>query len=125
MSVASGQCDAGYYCFSGARSPTPDDGGTTGDRCPEGHYCPRGSSAPLPCPIGHYSNSTRNRYPSNCLHCPPGWSKFIWHILVFCYVSCQKIKLLIQNLICQEIIHWHDVCYGLCNSLPSFSRFHL
>ncbi|KAA8594284.1 hypothetical protein FQN60_005118, partial [Etheostoma spectabile] len=71
--VASGQCDAGYYCISGARSPTPEDRGTTGDRCPEGHYCPKGSSAPLPCPVGHYSNKTRNRYLSDCLPCPPGF----------------------------------------------------
>ncbi|KAM8904697.1 uncharacterized protein AB9W97_008232 isoform 6-T6 [Spinachia spinachia] len=73
MSVASGQCDAGYYCLSGAWSPTPNDEGTTGDRCPEGHYCPQGSSAPRPCPIGHYSNKTRNSYLSNCLPCPPGF----------------------------------------------------
>ncbi|XP_035857407.1 zonadhesin-like [Sander lucioperca] len=71
--VASGQCAAGYYCVSGAWSPTPEDRGTTGDRCPEGHYCPQGSSAPLPCPIGHYSNKTRNSYLSDCLPCPPGF----------------------------------------------------
>ncbi|XP_027136118.1 uncharacterized protein K04H4.2-like [Larimichthys crocea] len=72
-SVASGQCGAGYYCLSGARSPTPDDGGMTGDRCPEGHYCPQGSTAPLPCPIGHYSNKTKNTHLSDCLLCPPGF----------------------------------------------------
>ncbi|XP_036928145.1 uncharacterized protein LOC119004899 isoform X4 [Acanthopagrus latus] len=71
-SIASGQCGGGYYCLSGARSPTPEDGGATGDRCPEGHYCPRGSSAPLPCPIGHYSNETRNSHLSDCKPCPPG-----------------------------------------------------
>ncbi|KAI4815467.1 hypothetical protein KUCAC02_005611 [Chaenocephalus aceratus] len=70
-SVATGQCEAGYYCLSGAWSPTPEDGETTGDRCPEGHYCPQGSSAPVPCPIGRYSNTTRNRYLSDCLTCPP------------------------------------------------------
>ncbi|XP_010794964.1 zonadhesin-like [Notothenia coriiceps] len=72
-SVATGQCEAGYYCLSGAWSPTPEDGETTGDRCPEGHYCPQGSSAPVPCPIGSYSNTTRNRYLSDCLTCPPGF----------------------------------------------------
>ncbi|XP_075892173.1 uncharacterized protein LOC142895201 [Nelusetta ayraudi] len=70
--VASDLCTAGYYCLSGARSPTPEDGGTTGDRCPEGHYCPRGSSTPLPCPAGHYSNETRNSRLSDCLSCPAG-----------------------------------------------------
>ncbi|XP_030258688.1 zonadhesin isoform X7 [Sparus aurata] len=71
-SIATGQCGGGYYCLSGAWSPTPEDGGATGDRCPEGHYCPRGSSAPLPCPIGHYSNETRNSHLSDCKPCPPG-----------------------------------------------------
>lgn len=70
--VASDLCEAGYYCMSGARLPTPEDGGTTGDRCPTGHYCPRGSSKPLPCPAGHYSNETRNSRLSDCLPCPAG-----------------------------------------------------
>lgn len=72
--VASGLCDAGYYCISGARSPTPEDGGVTGNRCPEGHYCTQGSSAPFPCPAGHYSNKSRNSHISDCLPCPPGWN---------------------------------------------------
>ncbi|KAK2847208.1 hypothetical protein Q5P01_010207 [Channa striata] len=71
--VTSGLCSAGYYCLSGAWSPTPDDGGMTGDRCPKGHYCPQGSLAPLPCPIGLYSNKTRNSHLSDCLPCPPGF----------------------------------------------------
>ncbi|XP_056298043.1 multiple epidermal growth factor-like domains protein 10 [Pseudoliparis swirei] len=71
-SAAAGQCDAGYFCLSGARSPTPQDGGPTGDGCPEGHYCPRGSSAPLPCPTGSYSNTTRSGYLSDCRPCPAG-----------------------------------------------------
>ncbi|XP_047248690.1 neurogenic locus notch homolog protein 4-like [Girardinichthys multiradiatus] len=70
--VASGPCSAGYYCLSGAQSPTPEDGGVTGDKCPEGHYCVQGSSAPLPCPAGHYSNKSRNSHISDCLPCPPG-----------------------------------------------------
>ncbi|XP_055369802.1 uncharacterized protein si:ch211-286b4.4 [Betta splendens] len=72
--VASGPCGAGYYCLSGARSPTPEDGGATGDRCPEGHYCPRGSSAPLPCPTGRYSSQTGTSHASDCLPCPPAGS---------------------------------------------------
>ncbi|KAG7455700.1 SCO-spondin-like isoform X1, partial [Solea senegalensis] len=71
--VVSGQCSAGYYCISGARLSTPEDGGITGDRCPEGHYCPQGSSVPLPCPIGYYSNNTGNVHVSSCLPCPPGF----------------------------------------------------
>lgn len=72
LHAASGRCDAGYYCLSGARSATPVDAGVTGDRCPEGHYCPRGSSAPFPCPPGHYSNTTGNSHLSDCPPCPPG-----------------------------------------------------
>ncbi|XP_034557340.1 zonadhesin [Notolabrus celidotus] len=71
--VISGQCDAGYYCLSGAWSPTPQDRGMTGDGCPVGYYCPQGSSAPLPCPIGHYSNHTLNTQLSDCLPCLPGF----------------------------------------------------
>ncbi|XP_053729819.1 SCO-spondin isoform X1 [Synchiropus splendidus] len=71
LSAASGACGAGYYCLSGAWSPTPSDG-ETGDSCPEGHYCPQGSSSPLPCPEGYYSNTTGNSIPSDCLPCPPG-----------------------------------------------------
>lgn len=74
--AASGLCSAGYYCISGAWSPSPEDGGVTGGRCPEGHYCTQGSSAPLPCPSGHYSNKSRNSHITDCLPCPPGWNQF-------------------------------------------------
>ena len=72
QSAASDQCSAGYYCVSGASSPTPEDGGLTGHTCPEGHYCPRGSGAPLPCPQGHYSAAAGNTGLSDCLPCPAG-----------------------------------------------------
>ncbi|XP_028320851.1 uncharacterized protein LOC114474630 [Gouania willdenowi] len=72
-SVPSGLCDAGHYCRSGAWSPTPEDGGLTGDSCPVGHYCPQGSSGPLPCLKGYYSNRTGNSHLSDCLPCPPGF----------------------------------------------------
>ncbi|KAK7882551.1 hypothetical protein WMY93_028725 [Mugilogobius chulae] len=72
-SNASGLCRAGYYCLSGAWSPTPNDGGKTGDLCPEGYYCSQGSSAPFPCPSGYYSNNTGNADISSCLPCLPGF----------------------------------------------------
>jgi hypothetical protein len=37
-----GPCSAGYYCLSGASTPTPTDG-TTGNVCPQGKYCLEGS----------------------------------------------------------------------------------
>ncbi|CAB1347527.1 unnamed protein product, partial [Coregonus sp. 'balchen'] len=67
------ECIAGYLCHSGAVSPTPEDG-VTGDRCPQGHYCPEGlAAAPRPCPLGYYSNTTRNTQLSDCLPCPAGF----------------------------------------------------
>ena len=49
----SGECDAGYYCSSGANVSTPTDG-ITGDICPAGFYCPTGSAAPVPCEDGKF-----------------------------------------------------------------------
>ena len=54
-------CEAGYYCKSGASQARPTDG-TTGDVCPNGTYCPRGSATPKNCPTGTFLNSTGNRY---------------------------------------------------------------
>lgn len=73
QSAPFGPCTAGHFCLSGAVSPTPEDG-VTGDRCHPGHYCPVGSSFPLPCPPGHFSNSTKNTELSACLPCPAGES---------------------------------------------------
>ena len=39
LSAPTGNCTAGYYCTSGASSPTPVDG-VTGNVCPAGSYCP-------------------------------------------------------------------------------------
>lgn len=73
LSAVSGQCITGYLCHSGAVSPKPEDG-VTGERCPQGHYCPEGlAAAPRPCPLGYYSNTTRNTQLSDCLPCPAGW----------------------------------------------------
>ena len=48
-----GECRAGWYCISGAKSSMPNDG-RTGDICPTKHYCPQGSNTPLPCKAGTY-----------------------------------------------------------------------
>ncbi|KAL0973027.1 hypothetical protein UPYG_G00197910 [Umbra pygmaea] len=71
LSAVSGPCSAGYLCLSGAVSPTPEDG-VTGGQCPPGHFCPEGTAA-LPCPVGFYSNTTRNTRLSDCLLCPAGF----------------------------------------------------
>ena len=46
-------CAPGFYCISGARSPTPTDG-VTGNICPIGHYCPGNTSYTLSCMSGTY-----------------------------------------------------------------------
>lgn len=53
-------CEAGYYCTSGAKEANPTDG-VTGNICPNGTFCPRGSDAPENCPIRTFLNSTGNR----------------------------------------------------------------
>ncbi|KAM6987470.1 uncharacterized protein LKV04_010315 [Tautogolabrus adspersus] len=66
--VTSGQCDAGYYCLSGAWSPTPQDGGTTGFLC-----AIRGLSFPFQiCPAGFYCPSRDNSSKEASLPCSPG-----------------------------------------------------
>jgi hypothetical protein len=42
LNQSEGPCSAGYYCLSGASTPTPTDG-TTGNMCPQGKYCLEGS----------------------------------------------------------------------------------
>ena len=58
-----GECDAGYYCESGATTakPTGADGTAEtpelGGLCPPGHFCLKGgagSQYPTPCPIGTF-----------------------------------------------------------------------
>ena len=70
--VASGVCDAGFWCISGAASATPSDG-VTGTPCTVGHYCLSGTSLPAPCPLGTWSNSTRLSSPEQCQPCPGGY----------------------------------------------------
>lgn len=62
-------CLEGYYCLSGATTPTPLDG-TTGNTCPSGFYCPNGTASPLPCPPGSYSPSTG---AVECIGCLEGY----------------------------------------------------
>ena len=66
QSDTTGPCQAGFYCTSGARSPTPVDN-STGAVCPVGHYCPTGSSQPRLCQPGLFTNSSGM---ATCLPCP-------------------------------------------------------
>ncbi|KAI8480901.1 hypothetical protein Bbelb_413740, partial [Branchiostoma belcheri] len=62
-------CEAGFYCSSGAWTATPTDGGT-GDVCPAGHFCPTGSAQPVPCDDGTYMNHSQAEV---CDTCPAGY----------------------------------------------------
>lgn len=64
-----GPCNAGYYCDSGADTPTPNDG-TTGDVCPVGNYCPLGTDVPIQCPVGTFMATTQ---ASECMNCTAGY----------------------------------------------------
>ena len=77
----SGDCDDGFYCFSGVDSPRPgfslndtchcgDKNMSLGGICPEGHFCPRGAFNPTPCKEGTYSSTKGS---SKCLTCPSGF----------------------------------------------------
>nr|XP_054760934.1 uncharacterized protein LOC129267226 [Lytechinus pictus] len=67
LTAPSGPCDPGYYCSSNSSTPTPEDGGITGDPCTEGHYCPGETTSPLPCEAGTYTTTTHR---SECDTCP-------------------------------------------------------
>ncbi|XP_031989756.1 SCO-spondin-like isoform X5 [Corvus moneduloides] len=64
----SGQCSPGFYCASGAQTPTPTDG-LSGAPCPVGHFCPRASRSPVPCPPGSH---VPHSHGEQCQACPEG-----------------------------------------------------
>ncbi|KYO38996.1 hypothetical protein Y1Q_0022586 [Alligator mississippiensis] len=64
----SGYCSPGFYCISGAQTPTPTDA-SSGAPCPVGHYCPLGTESPIPCPSGSYMPQTHGK---ECYDCPEG-----------------------------------------------------
>ncbi|XP_022100039.1 zonadhesin-like [Acanthaster planci] len=69
LTQPSGPCDPGYYCLTNATTPTPEDGGVTGDPCTAGHYCPGETTSPIPCEPGSYTTTTHR---SECDECPEG-----------------------------------------------------
>ncbi|XP_071807027.1 uncharacterized protein, partial [Asterias amurensis] len=69
LTQPSGPCDPGYYCLGNATSPTPEDGGVTGDPCLAGHYCPGPTTSSIPCEPGTYTTTTHR---SECDVCPEG-----------------------------------------------------
>lgn len=86
----SGLCSEGFFCASGAATPTPGWAhpmGYIGDTCvdmsptrpignglcPPGHWCPRGTPSPIPCPSGTMSWSFGLTNSSQCQACQSGY----------------------------------------------------
>ncbi|OPJ68136.1 hypothetical protein AV530_013665 [Patagioenas fasciata monilis] len=70
LTAPSGPCSAGFYCLSGASSPSPLGIWEKGGPCPVSHFCPEGTSLPLPCLAGTYNNLTRQ---AACFPCAAGY----------------------------------------------------
>eukprot|EP01135_Chromosphaera_perkinsii_P005913 Nk52_evm8s371 gene=Nk52_evmTU8s371 len=66
-----GSCSAGYFCVSGATSPTPRIG-LNANVCPKGHYCVSGTITPVKCPAGKYASQENLKAESECTACDPG-----------------------------------------------------
>ncbi|PIK35709.1 hypothetical protein BSL78_27465 [Apostichopus japonicus] len=65
-------CSAGYYCRTGARLATPDQGDDA-NICPVGHYCLEGCTEPVTCPAGTFSNDTGLMNVTECEPCDAGY----------------------------------------------------
>lgn len=63
--MATGQCDAGFYCPSGMNLSSPAE-----YTCSEGHYCPIGSHEMIRCLSGTYQDETGQGL---CKTCPAGY----------------------------------------------------
>jgi len=64
-------CGAGYFCKSGAKTSTPEEGGNA-NICPLGHFCPEGTDEPEKCPEGTLGMVTKLEKESECSECPEG-----------------------------------------------------
>ncbi|MGH0137990.1 UNVERIFIED_CONTAM: hypothetical protein FKN15_065321 [Acipenser sinensis] len=85
LAEPTGDCSAGFWCKQGAQTRVPSDGlsgrtcspghdcpsGQAGP-CPVGHFCPRGTATPQPCPVGTFSNLTKQTSEDGCIPCLPG-----------------------------------------------------
>ena len=73
LGVIADNCSAGYLCYIGNPTPTPDGSNKTiGDECPVGYYCPAGTHEPLKCEPGLVIPYKRARSKSECQTCPAG-----------------------------------------------------
>lgn len=73
-----GECQKGFFCYTGSASPTPDD--TDDDTknysngpCPLGHYCLKGATYPKVCSDGRIRATVGATQDADCEVCPPGY----------------------------------------------------
>ncbi|XP_062603182.1 uncharacterized protein LOC134264959 [Saccostrea cucullata] len=72
LSQPVGNCQAGYYCTSGANSSTPTQDANA-NICPEGFYCPVGTVTSQSCPPGTFNPSTGRQAVGECTNCTGGY----------------------------------------------------
>lgn len=71
--VVADNCSAGYLCYIGSPTPTPDGSNVTiGEECPVGYYCPAGTLKPLECEPGLVIPYKRAKSKVECQNCPAG-----------------------------------------------------
>ena len=74
VGVISGPCYAGYICYNGSSTPTPDGVNYTGgELCPLGFYCPLGTVEPQLCPPNLVILDRGADSIADCETCPPGY----------------------------------------------------
>lgn len=72
--MIAGLCTAGYLCYTGNPTSTPDGSNKTiGELCPVGHYCPAGALEPLKCPSGLVIVKPGAKSQADCQTCPAGY----------------------------------------------------
>ena len=75
LSAPNDQCDAGYWCGSGALNRQGATGirGGSGGECPVGTYCPANADAPTNCTTGTFNPKVRGTSSNSCVPCRPGY----------------------------------------------------
>ncbi len=69
----SGKCSAGYLCYQGNPTPTPDGSDEKiGEICPYGFYCPVGATNKVACSRGLVIDKSGARSAADCALCPAG-----------------------------------------------------
>ena len=69
-----GPCTAGFICYSGSNTPTPD--GTDivmGEPCPIGYYCLEGATNVSVCSPGQVITEPGAKSSAECTQCPAGY----------------------------------------------------